>query len=50
MGIWFCDKCMVGDGLHVNNLMGYFRSSHQRYSIKTGVLKILENSYENTCS
>ena len=27
----------------------FFRSSHQRCSIKKGVLRILQNSQENTC-
>ena len=29
----------ISDGLNLNNLMEYFRSSHHRYSIKIGVLK-----------
>ena len=51
MGIWFCNNCMmkISDGLHVNNIVGYFRSSHQRSSIKIGV-KILKISQENTCA
>ena len=50
-GIWFCDNCTmkISDGLHINNLVGYFRSSHQWCSTKIGV-KILKNSQENTCA
>ena len=45
-GIWFCDNRMIkiSDGLHVNNLTGYFRSSHQKFSIKIGVLKNIAKS------